>query len=305
MITFTAGSVLGPTVITYQVGDPDGGVSTGRLLIQIVEPNPLPPIAVDDFASIVGPGVATRIDVLANDADPDTPTAADRRVGDQDQRDGTVTFGRGVVTLTPAADFVGDLVATYQISDDDGLSDTATVTFTVLEPLNRAPIARDDTAATGRRRRRRHQRVFNDDEPDGDPLDLSITAGPDPALGSAQVRPGGIIRFRRAGAVGPRRSATRSTTANYGQRRLAGVDPALRSAPPDAPNVFLQTAYMQPIAVDLTAYARNGEIVDVGAPLPAARVSSRRRPARTATSCSTTRCVNVCRRATPARSRST
>ena len=34
--------------------------------------------------------------------------------------------------------------------------------------------------------------------------------------------------------------------------------------------MFLQTAYMQPIAVDLATYARNGTIVDVGEPLLAA-----------------------------------
>ncbi len=47
---------------------------------------------------------------------------------------------------------------------------------------------------------------------------------------------------------------------------LISVVPCV-SAPPDAPDVFLQTGYQQPIFVDLFAYARNGEIVQVGAPL--------------------------------------
>ena len=86
-ITFTAGSTLGPTVITYQVGDPDGGISTGRLVIEVVAPDPLPPIALDDFATIIGPAVATQIDVLANDSDPDTASVGPvDRVGDQTQR---------------------------------------------------------------------------------------------------------------------------------------------------------------------------------------------------------------------------
>ena len=274
MITFTAGSVLGPTVITYQVGDPDGGVSTGRLVIQILEPIRLPPIAVDDFVPIVGPGVATRIDVLANDSDPDTPNSA-LSVVSVTRISGTGTAaigGQGVVTLTPAADFVGNLVATYQISDDDGLRASATVTLQVLEPLNRPPIARDDTAQLVGGDVIDINVLFNDDEPDGDTLNLAITATPDPALGSAQVRPGGIIRFSSLpGAVG---------TATVGYQIDDGeltADAVLRvsilpcgQAPPDAPNVFLQTAYMQPIAVDLANYARNGEIVDVGAPLFAA-----------------------------------
>ena len=273
VITFTAGSVLGPTVITYQVGDPDGGVSTGRLVIQILEPIRLPPIAVDDFVPIIGPGVATRIDVLANDSDPDTPNSALTVVSvTRTSGNGTVALGQGTVTLTPAADFVGNLVATYQISDDDGLRASASVTLQVLEPLNRAPIARDDTAQLVGGDVVDISVLFNDDEPDGDPLELAIIAAPDPALGSAQVRPGGIIRFSsQPGAVG---TATVGYQVDDGELTANAV---LRvsilpcgQAPPAAPNVFLQTAYMQPIAVDLATYARNGEIVDVGPPLSAA-----------------------------------
>ena len=98
---------------------------------------------------------------------------------------------------------------------------------------------------------------------------VTIIGAPDPALGTAQVRPGGAIRFASApGAVG---------TATIGYRIDDGEltsDAVLRvsilpcgQAPPEAPNVFLQTAYMQSIAVDLAVYARNGTIVDVGAPL--------------------------------------
>ena len=177
-----------------------------------------------------------------------------------------------MITLTPAADFVGDLVATYQITDDDGLRASATATLTVLEPLNRAPIARDDDAQLVGGDVVDVNVLFNDDEPDGDPLALTIIAAPDPALGSAQVRPGGTIRFASApGAVG---------TATIGYRIDDGEltsDAVLRvsilpcgQAPPEAPNVFLQTAYMQSIAVDLATYARNGTIVDVGEPLLAA-----------------------------------
>ena len=146
------------------------------------------------------------------------------------------------------------------------------MTLQVLEPLNRAPIARDDTAQLVGGDVVDISVLFNDDEPDGDPLDLSITTAPDPVLGSAQVRPGGIIRFSsQPGAVG---TATVGYQIDDGELTANAV---LRvsilpcgQAPPAAPNVFLQTAYMQPIAIDLTTYARNGEIVDVGAPLSAA-----------------------------------
>ena len=182
------------------------------------------------------------------------------------------------------------------------------MTLQVLEPLNRAPIARDDTAQLVGGDVVDINVLFNDDEPDGDPLTLSITAAPDPALGSAQVRPGGIIRFASApGAVG---TATIGYQIDDGELTSNAV---LRvsilpcgQAPPDAPDVFLQTAYMQPIAVDLAIYARNGDDRRRRrrrcSPPPA---SSRRRPARTATSCSTTRWSTSAVSATPAPSPST
>ncbi len=135
-----------------------------------------------------------------------------------------------MVTLTPAATFVGNLVATYQISDDDGLRATATVTLTVLEPLNRAPIARDDDAQLVGGDVIDVNVLFNDDEPDGDPLAVTIIAAPDPALGSAQVRPGGSdpVRFRaRRRRHRDDRLPDRRRRAHV-RRRPAGVDPAVR-----------------------------------------------------------------------------
>ena len=62
VITFTAGNVTGPTTITYQVGDDDGGVSTGHVLIVISRARiRIPPIAVDDGRTIAGPGVADSV----------------------------------------------------------------------------------------------------------------------------------------------------------------------------------------------------------------------------------------------------
>ncbi|MGH9134128.1 MAG: Ig-like domain-containing protein, partial [Ilumatobacteraceae bacterium] len=273
VITFTAGPVLGATVITYQVGDPGGGVSTGRLVIQVIETIPLPPVAVDDVRSINGPGGSAQIPVLENDSDPDTPQSALSVVSvTLVSGNGAATAGSGVVTLTAAPDFIGNLVATYQIRDDDDLRATATVTLEVLEPPNRPPTARDDAAEVVGGDLVDVNVLFNDDEPDGDPLTLQITGGADPALGSAQVRDDNSIRFVAVpGAVGTAvilyQISDGEFTANAAVR--VAILPCGQAAPV-APDVFLQTGYMQPIAVDLGAYAQNGQIVDVGEPLLAA-----------------------------------
>ena len=51
---------------------------------------------------------------------------------------GTVTHDDTTVTITPRAEFVGDLVVTYEIVDEDGLTDSADMLLTV-QPI---PIGR-------------------------------------------------------------------------------------------------------------------------------------------------------------------
>ena len=75
-IRYTASDVPGPVTITYQVGDANGAMATGRLVIRVREPDPEPPVALDDRRTITGPGVATTIAVLDNDDDPDGDPAA-------------------------------------------------------------------------------------------------------------------------------------------------------------------------------------------------------------------------------------
>jgi hypothetical protein len=53
--------------------------------------------------------------------------------------DATVSLSGSVVTVSPAADFVGEIVATYTIEDGEGLPATSSIFLTVLEPLNRPP----------------------------------------------------------------------------------------------------------------------------------------------------------------------
>ena len=100
-----------------------------------------------DSLSIFGPGSPQQFSVLANDSDPDetagglTVESATRESGDA-----TVSVTGSVVTVSPAPDFVGQVVATYTIRDGEGLTATANILLTVEPPLNRPPAARDDFA---------------------------------------------------------------------------------------------------------------------------------------------------------------
>jgi hypothetical protein len=271
-VTFDAGSVTGVTTITYQVGDPDGGVTTGRLVFRIVEQTPVAPNALDDQRTIIGPGAPTTIDVLANDNDPDG-IAAELGVTSVTlvSGSGTVSNAARTVTFVPSADFVGELAANYVVTDADGLTDTGRVVLTVLIAPNRAPIARDDSVDVANGASISVPIALNDEDPDGDQLSYSITSSPNPDLGSARLQGASLVFESVPGASGV---AVAQYTVNDGDLTSSAtvrisVLPCA-SAPPSAPDVFLQTGYQQPIFVDLHTVAANGEIVDVGQPLGAA-----------------------------------
>jgi hypothetical protein len=271
VITFDAGPTAGITTIIYQVADDAGDQTAGRLTIRISEPDPLPPLAVDDRATIVGPGGSFAFAVLANDDDPDG-SPDDLRLGTV-----TVTAGEGTasvsgrnVTLTADSDFVGDLVASYVVIDGTGLSDTGEIVLSVMESPNRPPVALDDFAQVASGGTVTLPISLNDSDPDGDAVLYTITTPPDPSLGSARLDGGSLIFQSSPGAAG---TAVVRYTIDDGEftdtaSATVTVLPCAQAAP-FAPDVFLQTGYQQPIFVDLTTVAANGEIVAVDPPLGA------------------------------------
>ncbi len=110
--------------------------------------------------------------------------------------------------------------------------------------------------------------LFNDTDPDGDPLSVVLTGGTESALGSAVLGGDRSVTFTSApGAAG---TAIISYEVSDGELTNSAVlrvtvRPCGESAPV-AGSPFLRTGYRQPIAVDLAAYAANGTVVDVVGP---------------------------------------
>ena len=268
-ITFVAGTETGNTTINYQVADADGAVSLGRLQVTITERVNRPPIAVADSQSIFGPGTPQQFSVLANDSDPDE-TAGGLSVvsATRESGDATVSLTGSIVTLSPAPDFVGQVVATYTMRDGDGLTATASILLTVEPPLNRPPDARDDAAEVVNGGSVTTAVLSNDSDADGDQLAVTITNPPDSSLGTASVTLNRSIAFTATpGAAG-------IAVVNYqlSDGELTGgavlritVRPCSESVPV-ANDGFLNTGYGQPVAVDLAAFGSGGAIVDVEAP---------------------------------------
>jgi hypothetical protein len=267
-ITFVAGRQIGLTNISYQVADAEGAVSLGFLRVRITERSNRPPIAVADSQTIAGPGAPTQFAVLANDSDPDeTPGGLSVVSASRVRGDGTVSLSGSVVTITPNPDLIGEVVATYTVADGAGLTATATVTLTVTEPLNRPPDARDDVAEVVNGGTVTVAVLFNDTDPDGDALTVSITGAPDPGLGSVSLDADRIRFVATPGASGTASIGYQVSDGELTDTAVLRIEVrACSASTPVANDAFLRTGYQQPIAVNLASYGSGGSIVDVVGP---------------------------------------
>jgi VCBS repeat-containing protein len=138
---------------TYTISDGHAGSDTATVTITINGVND-PPTAVDD-ADTTDEDTAKTVDVLANDTDPDTnDTLVVSAVGTPTNGGSvTITNAGADVQFTPGLSFqdlqVGEqrqTTFTYDVSDGNGGTDTATVTMTVTG-VNDAPEGTNDSYA--------------------------------------------------------------------------------------------------------------------------------------------------------------
>ena len=122
--------------VTVTASDGKGGTDSITVTINVSNVNEAP-TAVNDTAT-TDEDQSVRIDVLANDTDPDTERAALTVSVLRDPLDGTARVESDrTITYTPNANFAGENSFTYRVSDGS-LSDAGSVTVTV-EAVNDAP----------------------------------------------------------------------------------------------------------------------------------------------------------------------
>ncbi|HSR44476.1 MAG TPA: immunoglobulin-like domain-containing protein [Acidimicrobiia bacterium] len=186
-LDLTAG---GSYVVVYSVVDSSGNPATALRVVDVAVPN-RPPVAVDDGYSVNESGeiAVPAPGILGNDSDPDgDPFTVSLVTG--------TSFGDLVLnpdgSFTYVHDSLGgtDDVFVYQITDENGASDRASVRITI-PVLNHPPVAADFTVRIPEDTTAR-VRVAADADPDGDPLTVEIVSAPE--VGTVTVA-GGTLSF--------------------------------------------------------------------------------------------------------------
>ena len=189
-ITYTPNSNFnGSDSFTYDMSDGNGGSDTATVTITINPVNDAPD-AGDDNATTLEDTAAT-ISVLANDGDIDGDSLSVTTTSTP--TNGSVIInGDNTITYTPDAQFFGSDSFTYDISDGDGGTDTATVSVTI-QPVNDLPDANDDNATTDEDTAITITVLSNDSDVDGDLL--SVDSATTPSNGTVNINPDDTITY--------------------------------------------------------------------------------------------------------------
>jgi len=194
---------FGVDSFTYHACDPDGLCSGDMTVTLTIQPVNDAPLAVDDggFAAIDEDDPAGLVvalpGVLGNDSDPvegDPLTA----INASDPAHGTVVLSAdGSFTYHPDANFAGNDTFTYQAFDGTDASTPATVTI-VVNSINDAPVAGNDSAATNQATPVTVAVLSNDGDIDGSLVPATVTVMAGPAYGTAVPDASGNIVYTPA-----------------------------------------------------------------------------------------------------------
>jgi outer membrane protein OmpA-like peptidoglycan-associated protein len=184
-----AADYVGSDAVTYTVTDADGDSASSTLFIVVGGVDDAP-VAVADTATVAEDG-AVDIDVTGND----------RGLGDgpltvaiaSAPAHGTAVVVGAVVRYTPAADHAGGDTFTYVVTDDDGDSDSATVTLAVTA-VDDLPAAEGDLLVLAEDAPAADLDVLGNDTGLGDGS-LTVVVATAPALGTVEVTADGHLLY--------------------------------------------------------------------------------------------------------------
>jgi large repetitive protein len=162
---------------TYEVTNAQGLKASASIIVSVREPEltNVPPVAALDSLT-VEVGATARIDVLANDRDPDGPNSELRLVSSTAPLLGTATRDGRVITFV-AGNRTGNATINYQVADGEGAISLGRLRITITERANQAPIAVPDAATIfGPATPQQFDVLANDSDPDETPGGLSVVS---------------------------------------------------------------------------------------------------------------------------------
>ncbi len=162
----------GVDTFIYQVDDGKGASDTATVNLSVTNVNDIPVVGNDSVAT--NEDTAVTIDVLANDSDADGDNLTIASVASPNN--GFTSIVDNQIVYTPAANFNGIDSFSYEISDGNGGSETATVSINVAA-VNDKPVAQNDAATTKQDTGVSINVLANDNDIDGDNLTV-ISANP-------------------------------------------------------------------------------------------------------------------------------
>ncbi len=186
-----------PYIVQAVNGDGVVGVSTSKQgAHQAAATDPVfPPDAVDDSAE-TDAGTPIDLPVLDNDSDPDGDLDPTTLTVVDPATNGTAEVVGTQIRYTPDPGFAGADSFTYQVCDETGLCDIASVSVTVVG-INSPPDAVDDEAQAQTGVPVDIAVLGNDTDPDGDLDPTSLTVIDPPANGTA-IEMGAGVRYTSA-----------------------------------------------------------------------------------------------------------
>ena len=179
----------GMTNVDYTVADGNGGFDTAWVKVNVTPVNDAPD-AVDDNAMTIE-DTSVVVDLLANDTDLDGDTLMVTSVTVPAEQGTVVDNGDGTATFTPAADFTGTAMISYDIKDGNGGRDWAKH-FVEVQSENDRPDAVDDMATVAEDEMVVIDVLGNDTDADGDALKVISATSPD---GTVEINADGTLKF--------------------------------------------------------------------------------------------------------------
>jgi len=183
----------GSEILSLDALDMNGNLFTSSLNISI-ETN-CPNLSAENDTAFITLGIPTTLDILANDVN----VSGNLPVIIGAPMNGIVTVNLdGTITYEPNAGFTGLETIVYELCDDSGTCDQATIVMVVLE--NQEPITVDDSVFTLINTVVQIDVLQNDSDPEGDAISLNSISTP--ANGTAIIFSDEIIYTPSMGFTG-------------------------------------------------------------------------------------------------------